>query len=143
MAGMNDFQLPVVAAGTSLEDAFGRMIQQDVSGLVVDAGVQGFRLLHFAVVQNAVELQVERLENIPGGIQLEFGALDTNPSADYDLSAAFGIVATVRSRHENLSFTYMASSPGYVCTGPAHHSYPPRRRGSSNRCVVPGCLGTI
>jgi len=140
---MIDFQLPLVAATTSLEEAFGRMIQQNVSGLVVDAGVQGFRLLHFAVVQNAVDSQVARLENIPGGIQLEFDALDTNPSADYDLSGTLGLVATVRSRHENLSFTYMASSPGYVCTGPAHHSYPPRTRGPSNRCVVPGCRGTI
>ena len=143
MAGMIGFELPVVAATASLEDAFRRMIQQNVSGLVIDAGVQGFRLLHFAVVQNAVDFPIERLENIPGGIQLEFGALDTNPSADYDLSGTLGLVATVRSRHENLSFTYMASSPGYVCTGPARHSYPPKRRGPSNRCIVPGCPGTI
>lgn len=140
---MIDFQLPVVTAGTSLEDAFGRMIQQNVSGLVVDSGVQGFRLLHFAVLQNAVDSQFEKLENVPGGIRLELGALDRNPSADYDLSGTFGHVATVRSRHENLSFTYMTSSPGYVCTGPAHHSYPPKRRGPSNKCVVPGCPGTI
>ena len=143
MARMTNFQLPVVTAGTSLEDAFGRMIKQNVSGLVVDGGAQGFRLLHFAVVQNALDSQVERVENIPGGIQLEFGALDSNPSADYDLSGALGLIVTVRSRHENLSYTYSALSPGYVCSGPAHHSYPPKRRGTSNRCVVPGCPGTI
>jgi len=143
MAGMIDFQLPLVSATSSLEEAFGQMIKQNVAGLVVDDGVQGFRLLHFAVVQNAVASQVEQLENVSGGIQLEFDALETNPSLDYDLSGTLGHIATVRSRHENLSFTYMASSPGYVCTGPAHHSYPPKRRGPSNRCVVPGCPGTI
>lgn len=143
MARMTNFQLPVVKAGTSLEDAFGRMIKQNVSGLVVDGGAQGFRLLHFAVVQNAVDAHVDRLENISGGIQLEYDALDSNPSADYDLSNTLGLIATVRSRHENLSFTYTASSPGYVCSGPAHHSYPPKRRGPSNKCVVPGCPGTI
>lgn len=140
---MVDFELPVATAGTSLEDAFGLMLQQNVSGLVVNRGAEGFRLLHFAVVQNAVASHAKQLENISGGIELEIGGLDTNPSADYDLSSAVGLVATVRSRHENLSFTYVASSPGYVCTGPAHHSYPPRRRGSSNKCVVPGCPGTI
>jgi hypothetical protein len=140
---MNQFQLPVIAAATSLQEAFGPMIQQDVSGLVVDSGNQQYRLLHFAVVQNALDSQIERLEEIPGGIPLEFGALDMNPAADYDIMGSSVLGALVRSRHETLSFTYIASSPGYACTGPARHTYPPKRRGSSNHCVVPGCPGTI
>jgi hypothetical protein len=140
---MIDFQLPLVSAATELDDAFRRMIDQNVSGLVVDAGTEGYRLLHFAVLQNAVGPQVERLENIQGGIQLEIGGLNMNPATEYDLSSTLNLLAMVRSRHENLSFTYMASSPGYVCTGVGRHAYPPKKRGLTNNCVVPGCDGTI
>ena len=144
ITGMIDFELPVLAAHTSLRDAFGPMIKHNVSGLVVDTGNQEYRLLHFAVIQHALEANLQDLRDIPGGIKLEFGALGADNSADYEIKNIAPLdLAVVRSRHEPLSFMYRVASSGYACSGPAHHTYPPQKRGLTNHCVVPGCPGTI
>jgi hypothetical protein len=143
MAVMIAFDLPLFSADSSLKDTFGPMINRDVSGLVVDLGNEQYRLLHFTAVQDAARSGVELLRDIPGGIPLELDAFGKDPSADYEISQSSGVTASITSRFERLSFVYTASSPGYVCSGPARHPYPPQVRGKTNNCTVVGCPGTI
>jgi hypothetical protein len=143
MAGMITFDLPMFSADSSLKDTFGPMINRDVSGLVVDAGNEQYRLLHFTAVQNAARSGIELLKDIPGGIPVELNAFSTDSSADYEISRRSGITASITSRFERLSFVYTASSPGYVCDGPERHPYPPQVRGKTNDCTVWGCPGKI
>jgi hypothetical protein len=49
----------------------------------------------------------------------------------------------VRSRMEPGAAIYMARSPGYCCTGPDEHCYPPHTRGPSRNCVVVLCPGKL
>jgi hypothetical protein len=143
MLPMIEFKLPVLSSATRLEHAFKPMINSNVSGVVVDTGNQQYRMLHFAVLENAFNSQVQELGEITGGIPLEFDVLGTNPAVQYDIVNIVSAMANVRSLHEFLSYTYAIASPGYVCSGPAHHSYPPLKRGAANTCVVAGCPGLI
>lgn len=143
MSGMITFELPMFSANSPLNDVFGPMINQSVSGLVVDGGSDQYRLLHFTALHDASRSGIEQLKDVPGGIPVEVDAFSTDPSADYEILGRSGVSASVRSRFERLAFTYTASSPGYVCDGPQRHPYPPQVRGKTNNCVVWGCPGKI
>jgi hypothetical protein len=139
---MEQFELPLLTGDTSIVDAFKPMIQQNVSGLVVTV-LNEYRLLHFTQVRAAWEQQSAQLKEIGGFVPLVLLGLDSDPTVDYDLFQVNPSKAVVRSRHENESWTYSAGSPGYSCSGPLQHTYPPQRRGPTNQCVVIGCPGTI
>jgi hypothetical protein len=161
---MQDFELPFLPAETRIENAFGPMIEQGVSGVVVAAG-DGFRLLHFTQLRVALGSGLQTLGEVVGAVDLpecvanpatmEMQAAGSSNSSERSIVFAPGSeycllhadsplqTASVCSRHEAGAGIYLATSPGYSCDAVFKHYYPPNKRGTTNHCVVFQCHGHI
>ena len=155
-ATMMTFDLPYFEAPAKVEDALSCMIRNNVSGVVLRVGGE-FRLLHYMQVQDA---WIERLGlgDIKGFVPLAPFDSSTEPPQIFWLERGVpsppmhsyagrfepGVdFVGVSSIQEGRSESYRASSPGFCCTGPKGHTYPPLTPGPGNNCVVLGCSGSI
>ncbi len=133
---MSDLQLPVLSESSGIDKAFEVMIQNGVSGVLINLKF-GYRLVHYDQILDAWKMQVEILSDIPSdrGHFLE--------SVDYLLKSAPFITASFRPGHVIDASDYMVRSSGYSCDGPITHYYPPQARGDTDDCVVLGCSGKV
>lgn len=151
---MNEFQLPFFTGETDLKEVFGPMIENHVSGIVVQSANQ-YRLLHFSQLKRALDDKVQTVGQVTGFEQLVLAASTANvkqlaPDSEYILlgvNSSLG-VAWVHSRLEAGRHLFLATTPGYSCDGPTRgglnkHYYPPNKRGMGDNCVVPACPGKI
>ncbi|HWC98924.1 MAG TPA: hypothetical protein VG456_19325 [Candidatus Sulfopaludibacter sp.] len=140
---MMEFELPSMPETAGLKDAFYPLINQQVSGLIVEHPGE-HRLLHYTDLVNAWNSGYTTLREVPGGIRFRrHTASLMSPGGDYELLSSLSGIARVRSRMERLAWMYQVGPAGYCCDGPLHHCYPPYTRGGDDDCVVPLCVGRL
>ena len=139
-----DFTLPLLPADTPLDEAFSTMIIGKCSGVVIQNGAE-FQVLHYAELLSAWEAGLETLASVKPPTHRTYteSVVSQSRTPNLEVLSAAGAEATLRSLSELIGDLFKMAAPGFVCTGPRHHGYPPHIAGTGNRCVVALCPGTI
>ena len=146
IGAMQKLTLPLVEGSTKVKDAFKPMVRSGVSGLIVNTN-SGMRLLHFNQVLKAFETNTDTLSDVVEYVAIGTKQLEAEPGSEPSVSEfefrSFNVPTVLADRLGEFALAYFTWSPGYCCTGPDEHCYPPNERGSTDNCVVPLCPGKL